>query len=339
MTLSQSPPQLDDNLLLGLDLETQSPVDWEVWNTIQPVLDQRFRTAVNFPDAVDESRDVRLQQSVLRYHPGIQVDGSPYHPHNPSSQFSSCQTSALDGLLLSPLINTTGAFVNAGPPNDGQLLPFPPIIGVQGESMYAGDSMGASFTSLFDPEEPPSLYPGDVFSPPSAAPDGVGDAAVAFVAPPTPEARVPYQPLSEVVEHSPCPSLSSLVSDCESSESSPGPATPPSIGDPQHNGKQFQCDICLEWFSTKFNLGQHKKSGKHADIRPFPCPRPDCGRAFAKKHDLTRHVVSHEGISLRSEQKKEKARKGRVHQKCTTPKARHPTRAASLYEESAAGSP
>ncbi|KAH9941679.1 uncharacterized protein BXZ73DRAFT_98068 [Epithele typhae] len=167
--------------------------------------------------------------------------------------------------------------------------------------------MGASFTSFFAPEEPPSLYPGDVISPPSAAPDGVEDAAVASVAPPTPEAQVPYQPLSEVVEHSPCPSLSSLVSDCESSESSPGPATPPSHGDPQHNGKHFQCEICLEWFSTKFNLGQHKNSGKHADIRPFPCPLPDCGRAFGKKHDLTRHIVSHRGISLRSEQKREKA--------------------------------
>lgn len=59
-----------------------------------------------------------------------------------------------------------------------------------------------------------------------------------------------------------------------------------------HTGeKPFQCDICLQRYSTKSNLTVHKK--KHASDAPFPKKEhkcPFCSKLHASKKTLAKHV-------------------------------------------------
>lgn len=59
-----------------------------------------------------------------------------------------------------------------------------------------------------------------------------------------------------------------------------------------HTGeKPFQCDICLQRYSTKSNLTVHKK--KHANDAPFQKKEhkcPCCNKLHASKKTLGKHV-------------------------------------------------
>uniref|UniRef100_A0A3Q2QUL3 Zinc finger and BTB domain-containing protein 41 n=1 Tax=Fundulus heteroclitus TaxID=8078 RepID=A0A3Q2QUL3_FUNHE len=59
-----------------------------------------------------------------------------------------------------------------------------------------------------------------------------------------------------------------------------------------HTGeKPFQCDICLQYYSTKSNLTVHKK--KHASNAPIPKKEhkcPFCSKLHASKKTLAKHV-------------------------------------------------
>ena len=59
-----------------------------------------------------------------------------------------------------------------------------------------------------------------------------------------------------------------------------------------HTGeKPFQCDICLQRYSTKSNLTFHKK--KHTSDAPFQRKEhtcPFCSKLHASKKTLSKHV-------------------------------------------------
>lgn len=59
-----------------------------------------------------------------------------------------------------------------------------------------------------------------------------------------------------------------------------------------HTGeKPFQCDICLQRYSTKSNLTFHKK--KHSSDAPFQKKEhtcPFCSKLHASKKTLSKHV-------------------------------------------------
>ena len=58
---------------------------------------------------------------------------------------------------------------------------------------------------------------------------------------------------------------------------------------------RFQCSICDKTFSRPFNLRSHRAT--HAGVKPFVCSHLNdkseaCGAAFARRHDLERHICS-----------------------------------------------
>lgn len=59
-----------------------------------------------------------------------------------------------------------------------------------------------------------------------------------------------------------------------------------------HTGeKPFQCDVCLQRYSTKSNLTVHQK--KHASDAPFQKKEhkcPFCNKLHASKKTLAKHV-------------------------------------------------
>ncbi|EPQ28745.1 uncharacterized protein PFL1_03548 [Pseudozyma flocculosa PF-1] len=56
-------------------------------------------------------------------------------------------------------------------------------------------------------------------------------------------------------------------------------------------GRRFQCEVCQKWFDRAFNLKTHMYTHENPDARAknFICPDPDCGKPFARKHDMNRH--------------------------------------------------
>lgn len=59
---------------------------------------------------------------------------------------------------------------------------------------------------------------------------------------------------------------------------------------PRHSRK-FECTLCYKRFTRAYNLRSHLRT--HSGERPFVCTR--CGKVFARKHDRTRHESLHSG--------------------------------------------
>ncbi|KAG0302435.1 hypothetical protein BGZ98_007495 [Dissophora globulifera] len=58
---------------------------------------------------------------------------------------------------------------------------------------------------------------------------------------------------------------------------------------------RYQCDQCLKTFSRPFNLRSHRAI--HLGVKPYPCTHVNergatCHWAFARRHDLDRHIKS-----------------------------------------------
>ncbi|KAI0815334.1 hypothetical protein BC629DRAFT_1243448, partial [Irpex lacteus] len=49
---------------------------------------------------------------------------------------------------------------------------------------------------------------------------------------------------------------------------------------------------CLLAFARAFNLKTHIQTHDPNRLKPYACQHKSCGRAFSRKHDLTRHLIS-----------------------------------------------
>ncbi|KAI0702434.1 hypothetical protein BC835DRAFT_1211974, partial [Cytidiella melzeri] len=45
-------------------------------------------------------------------------------------------------------------------------------------------------------------------------------------------------------------------------------------------------------FARAFNLKTHIQTHDPNRSKPYACQHKSCGRAFSRKHDLTRHLIS-----------------------------------------------
>ena len=56
--------------------------------------------------------------------------------------------------------------------------------------------------------------------------------------------------------------------------------------------KKYQCVRCSKAFARAYNLKTHMDTHNPDRVKSFTCPHTGCGRAFSRKHDLGRHLVS-----------------------------------------------
>ncbi|THH23106.1 hypothetical protein EUX98_g8071 [Antrodiella citrinella] len=56
--------------------------------------------------------------------------------------------------------------------------------------------------------------------------------------------------------------------------------------------KKHICPTCRRAFARQFNLKTHQQTHDPNRSKPFACKHSGCGRAFSRKHDLTRHQTS-----------------------------------------------
>lgn len=56
--------------------------------------------------------------------------------------------------------------------------------------------------------------------------------------------------------------------------------------------RKYQCPNCPRAFARAFNLKTHIQTHDPNRLKPYACQHKSCGRAFSRKHDLTRHLIS-----------------------------------------------
>lgn len=89
--------------------------------------------------------------------------------------------------------------------------------------------------------------------------------------------------LSNVGAHSTTPPLHALGGSSRMSSKRRLPGAKP-------KGTKYTCHVCGSKFDRKFSLNRHQKC--HTLAKPYPCPVPECGKFFAEKNTVKRHVQS-----------------------------------------------
>ncbi|KAI8364776.1 uncharacterized protein BYT42DRAFT_472977, partial [Radiomyces spectabilis] len=55
-----------------------------------------------------------------------------------------------------------------------------------------------------------------------------------------------------------------------------------------NENKRFQCPVCLNRFSRRYNLGTHIKTHDRNRMKQYACHI--CSKSFDRKHDCERHI-------------------------------------------------
>ncbi|KAJ3917992.1 hypothetical protein F5877DRAFT_79437 [Lentinula edodes] len=56
--------------------------------------------------------------------------------------------------------------------------------------------------------------------------------------------------------------------------------------------KKYKCTVCTRAFDRAYNLKTHMDTHNPNRQKPYVCPHLSCHRAFSRKHDLGRHIIS-----------------------------------------------
>lgn len=61
----------------------------------------------------------------------------------------------------------------------------------------------------------------------------------------------------------------------------------------------YECPTCFKVFDRAYNRKMHMTTHEAIEkrLRPFKCPWPECGKQFARKHDMNRHYL---GVHLKA---------------------------------------
>jgi len=75
----------------------------------------------------------------------------------------------------------------------------------------------------------------------------------------------------------------------------------------------YECPTCFKVFDRAYNRKMHMTTHEAIEkrLRPFKCSWPDCGKQFARKHDMNRHYL---GVHLKA--RKSPSTTGRARRQC-----------------------